>query len=184
MTVIRNVQAEVELEEALRVVEIGSYALLQAQQSELLNPFPSSGDTLKFSDLCLLYVFARFVEAGIHVEPGEEFSGPEMCARLALGPMLSFAGEVARARYDVRGHWVGTTHPDHVPERYIIHSGNAVCRVGSLAAYESRRRESSDRAPTMFVFDAKVAAEHLVDAIRRAPYEVVIGDAASSESGG
>jgi len=184
VTVMRNVEAEVELEEALRVAELGSFALLQAQDSKLLTPFPGVGASVKFTELCLLFAFARFVDGGIRVGAANEFSGPEMCARLALMPMLSFAGEVARARYDVRGRWVGTTHPDHVPERYIVHSGDAVCRVGSLAAYESARRESSDRAPTIFVFDAKVAAEHLVDAIRRAPYEVVIEDAAYSAKAG
>ena len=179
MTVIRNEEAKIGLVDALRIADLSAHALLQAQEARLINPFPGIGASVRFTDLCLLYAFGRFVAAGIHFGASNELSGPETCAQIALLPMLSFAGELARARYDVRGPWVMTTHPDHVPERFVVHSGDAVCRVGSIAAYENVRRETSDQAPTIFIFDAKVAAEHLVDKIGSSPYEVVIEDESS-----
>ena len=77
-----------------------------------------------------------------------------------------------RARHDLPCSRVRTTHPDHVPERYVIYSAGTVCRVGTLAAYEAVQAEDPVQGSTLFVFDPKLAAGHLVDAIRRSPCQV------------
>lgn len=172
----RNDVTKIVFEEAIRIADLSAFAFAQAREINLIEPFPAVSGLVSFTDLCLLYAFGRFVAGGVHISSSGELSGPDMAARLALPPMLAFAGELGTARYGLPGPWIRTTHPNHVPERYVIHSADAVCRVGTLSAYETVRREQAKPGATIFIFDTKVAGEHLVDAIGGPPYQVTAED--------
>ncbi|MBB3951501.1 hypothetical protein [Aureimonas jatrophae] len=135
------------------------------------------GDPVSFKDACFVLAWCRFTEMGVGDEPQDEFTTRSACASLSMMPLLAFASEAARARYDMSGPMVRTTHPDHVPGRYVIVSGDRLVRVDALAAFEEARRDWSDRDASVLVFDAKVAAEHLLDCMGRPPQrEVHVSD--------
>ncbi|KAA9387736.1 hypothetical protein [Neorhizobium galegae] len=161
---MKLVEAEVSVDRAAEIVgvPVGLIESLVAERGIRC----STGSALNFSDLCDAFATTSFRRA----YSGRDVSIPDTAAAMCRMPMLAFASLVAEVRYGFTGSVVRTTHPEHVPERFVVMSGDDVCRVGTLEHYERSRSEVGPSAAAVFAFDTKVAAEKLVTDIKAAPF--------------
>lgn len=171
-------EARLDLME-LRALTGATYDVVSDLRRRRLISAEPPPESVSFGDACCVLAWMKFSTAGIGDEHADRLADRATCVSISRLPMMAFASEAVRARYDFQWPLVGTTSPEHVPERYIIVSGTHVCRVGTLAAYEEHRRNTPERDASIVVFDTKVAVESLIDAMGRPPYRMTTGAASA-----
>lgn len=167
---MRLVEAEVDIDRAAEIVRISVEEIEKLINEGVIRCEAGSRSPLKFSEVCTLLAVTSFRRAN-HSSNTATADDAAAISRLS---MMAFASHLAEARYGTQGPLVRTTHPSHVPERYVIMSESNVCRVGTLEHYERIRSEAADEQhASIFVFDTKAAAEYMINAMRMCPFRWV-----------
>lgn len=166
---MKLVEAEVNIERVAEITRTSVEEIKRLVETGFVRSETGSKSPIRFSDICSIFAISAFRRAG---HP-DYIAVADDAASLCRLPMMAFASHLAAARYGVEGSVAKTTHSSHVPERYVIMSGADVCRVGTMEAYERTRFEDIKSYASIFVFDTKVAAEYIIDAINTCPFRWV-----------
>jgi len=163
---VRLVEAEVDLDRAAKIVGTSPDAVRELIGEGIVRCESGTRSPLKFSEVCNLLAVTTFRR----VNNSADNSSADDAAAISRLPMLAFASHLAEARYNVRGPLVRTTHPSHVPERYVILIGRDVLRVGTLEQFERVRADEVNQTPSFHVFDTKAAVECVINAMETCPF--------------
>lgn len=103
-----------------------------------------------FRDLCLMFAFKAFSDAGLGPRFADEFDvrNADTAAKTAISAIEDFANYENPQTY-----------------RYVIAHGNGLTRTPSLAEYERQRSEKYNNGAIMIIFDCKNAAHEIMSNI-------------------